>query len=43
MVNVDRVAELKPWSHGDWVVVLSDGAKLRLTRSFRDRLERFGP
>ena len=43
MVNVDRVAELKPESHGDWVVVLSDGAKLRLTRSFRDRLERFGP
>ncbi len=43
IVNVDRVAELKPWSHGDWVVVLSDGAKLRLTRSFRDRLERFGP
>jgi hypothetical protein len=24
-------------------VVLSDGAKLRLTRTFRDRLERFGP
>jgi two-component system LytT family response regulator len=43
IVNVDRVAELVPWSHGDWVVVLSDGAKLRLTRSFRDRLERFGP
>ena len=43
IVNVDRVAELKPWSHGDWVVVLSDGAKLRLTRTFRDRLERFGP
>jgi two-component system LytT family response regulator len=42
IVNVDRVAELKPWSHGDWVVVLTDGAKLRLTRSFRDRLERFG-
>ena len=41
MVNVERVAELKPWSHGDWVVVLSDGAKLRLTRAFRDRLERF--
>ena len=43
IVNVDRVAELVPWSHGDWVVVLNDGAKLRLTRSFRDRLERFGP
>lgn len=43
IVNVDRVAELKPWSHGDWLVVLTDGAKLRLSRTFRDRLERFGP
>jgi two-component system LytT family response regulator len=43
MVNADRVAELKPWSHGDWVVVLTDGTKLRLSRTFRDRLERFGP
>ena len=41
IVNVDRVAELQPWSHGDWVVVLTDGAKLRLTRTFRDRLDRF--
>ena len=43
MVNLDRVAELKPWSHGDWVVVLANGAQLRLTRTFRDRLERFDP
>lgn len=43
IVNVDRVVELKPWSHGDWVVVLTDGTKLRLSRTFRDRLERFDP
>lgn len=43
IVNVDRVVELQPDSHSDWVVVLTDGAKLRLTRTFRDRLERFGP
>jgi two-component system LytT family response regulator len=43
MVNVERIAELKPESHSDWVVILSDGVKLRLTRTFRDRLERFGP
>ena len=41
MVNIERVAELKPWSHGDWIVVLADGAKLRLSRTFRDRLDRF--
>lgn len=43
MVNVERVAELKPWSHGDWIVVLADGAKLRLSRTHRDRLDRFQP
>jgi two-component system LytT family response regulator len=43
MVNVDRIAELKPWSHGDWVVVTTDGAKLRLSRRYRDRMERFDP
>jgi two-component system LytT family response regulator len=43
MVNIERIAELKPWSHGDWVVVLADGSKLRLTRRFRGRLERFDP
>jgi two-component system LytT family response regulator len=43
MVNVDRIAELKPWSHGDWVVVLSDGVKLRLSRRYRNRLEPFNP
>lgn len=43
IVNVDRIAELRPWSHGDWVVLLTDGTKVRLSRTFRDRLERFGP
>ncbi len=43
MVNIERIAELKPWSHGDWIIVLTDGAKVRLSRTFRDRLERFGP
>jgi two-component system LytT family response regulator len=43
IVNVDRVAELRPWSHGDWVVVLSDGAKLKLSRRYRSRLQHFDP
>ena len=41
MVNVDRVTELRPWSHGDWIVVLSDGSRLRFSRRYRDRPERF--
>jgi two-component system LytT family response regulator len=43
IVNVDRIAELRPWSHGDWVVLLADGTKLRLSRRFRDRLQPFDP
>jgi two-component system, LytTR family, response regulator len=43
IVNVDRIGELRPWSHGDWVVLLQDGTRMRLSRRYRDRLERFDP
>jgi two-component system, LytTR family, response regulator len=43
IVRVDRVAELQPWSHGDYVVVLHGGARVRLSRRYRDRLEQFLP
>jgi two-component system LytT family response regulator len=35
IVNVDRVTELKPGLRGDYVVVLRDGTRLRLSRRFR--------
>ncbi len=41
IVHVERIAELRPWSHGDYVVLLRDGAKLRLSRRYRGRLDRF--
>jgi two-component system LytT family response regulator len=43
IVNADRVAELRPWSHGDWIIVLSDGAKVKLSRRYRSRLRHFDP
>jgi len=43
IVRVDRVSELQPWSHGDYVVLLRSGARVRLSRRYRDRLERFLP
>jgi two-component system, LytTR family, response regulator len=43
IVRVDRVTELQPWSHGDYVVILEGGAKVRLSRRYRDRLEQFLP
>jgi len=38
LVNLDRVRELTPWSHGDYVVVLDNGSRSRLSRRYRRRL-----
>ncbi len=38
IVNLDRVREIQPRSHGDCDVVMHDGTVLRLSRSFRDNL-----
>lgn len=43
IVNVERVRELVPWSHGDRRIVMEDGSELMLSRRYRDRLERFFP
>ena len=39
MVNLERVRELEPYFHGDSVLRLTDGTKLTLSRSYRDRLQ----
>lgn len=39
IVNVDRIREIQPLFHGDYVVVLIDGTKLRVSRSRRHALE----
>lgn len=38
LVRVDCVREVIPATHGDYDVVLDDGATLKLSRRFRDRL-----
>ena len=38
IVNVDRIQYLEPWSHGDQLLVMKSGAKLMLSRRYRDRL-----
>jgi len=43
IVNIDRIRELQPYFHGDFVVKLHDGRTLMLSRTYRDRLaERLG-
>jgi two-component system, LytTR family, response regulator len=40
LVQIDRIAELHPATHGDVVVRLRDGTELALSRTWRERLER---
>ena len=37
IVNLDFVKELRPWFHGDFLVILSDGTKLTMPRSYRSQ------
>jgi two-component system LytT family response regulator len=39
IVNVDRIRELQPWFHGEYVVILQDGTRLMASRVFSDRLD----
>ena len=39
IVNLDRIKEMHPHFNGDYIVVLQDGQKLRLSRSRRENLE----
>jgi two-component system LytT family response regulator len=39
IVNVDRIKELQPLFHGEYAVILRNGAKLTLSRSYRDKLD----
>jgi two-component system LytT family response regulator len=38
VVNLDHVSSLVPWSHGDYLISLTDGSELRLSRRFKRRL-----
>ena len=39
VVNINRIKELQPWSHGEYHVILHDGTQLTLSRSYRDNLQ----
>jgi two-component system LytT family response regulator len=38
IVNIDRIKELEPWFHGEYIVILRDGTRLTASRVFSDRL-----
>lgn len=41
IVNLDAVRELQPWFGGDYIVILTNGAKVRASRTYRSRLDRW--
>jgi two-component system LytT family response regulator len=38
IVNLDRIEYVEPYGGYDYEVVMQDGSRLRVSRSFRDRL-----
>lgn len=39
IVNLQRIRDTRPASHGDHIVVLHDGTQLQLSRAYRERLD----
>ena len=39
LVNVERIKELQPLFHGDYVVILHDGTRLTLSRTHREKVQ----
>jgi len=37
-VNLEKIKELQPWFHGEYVVILRDGTQLTMSRSYRSNL-----
>jgi two-component system LytT family response regulator len=38
IVNISRIKELQPYFHGEFIVLLHDGTRLKSSRSYRDAL-----
>ena len=39
MVNIERIKEMQPWFHGDYVVILNNGTQLPLSRGYRQKMQ----
>jgi two-component system, LytTR family, response regulator len=38
IVNIERIKEMQPMFHGDYVIILKNGTRLNLSRNYRDKL-----
>jgi len=39
IVNIERVRELQPWFHGEYIAILQDGTRLTVSRAYSGRLD----
>jgi len=37
-VNRDRIRELQPWSHNDYLLIMKDGTEIRMSRRYHKNL-----
>jgi two-component system LytT family response regulator len=40
IVNIEHVAHLEPWSHGEWAIMMRNGHRVISTHGYRERLQR---
>lgn len=40
IVNLDSVRELEPWTSGELIVILKDNTRLKLSRNFREQVQK---
>jgi two-component system LytT family response regulator len=38
IVNVERIRELQPWFSGEFIAILTDGTRLKVSRGYRERV-----
>jgi two-component system LytT family response regulator len=41
VVNIERLRELQPWFSGEYIAILHDGTRLKVSRGYRDRVARW--
>jgi len=41
IVNLNKIKELEQWFTGDYEILLKNGKKIKMSRNYRDVLERF--
>ena len=41
IVNLDRIKEIRPHTHGEYILILHDGTRLKVSRSYRDHIRAY--